>query len=1174
MTDRLSETPPCQASSQTIAALALLLPLVWWFLAPLVLNHPSRQAMLGAAIEMAVVLIGILAFCVAWRCRTGEFSKSLLPLACAMLVCSGAGVVGMTGYFDMLVDGSSAIPGSPNDTSLYARALLAGLLLTTAVFPRFVLDTSRAQYAGLVVTLLACALLYWFAVRGMGDTHARLADGGQIMTEAVAANRGTVAILLLSALLFWQQIRNQGRQDLSGLFLATFALLLGGVCLEAGRQINSVFLLLAQVYKVLACYFVCHAIFIAAFLFPKRQLSELVVAQRREYEAQGQALALRDSLLDGSPVMLWESGADPARNWFNQRWRDFTGASLEQLLGAGWQEYVHPDDAGHCSAIYKEAFAGRQAFSMEYRLRERGGAYLWLLDRGMPRYETDGQFSGFSGGCVEISDKVQIRLQLERSEERLRLALEAVQQGIYDLNVHTGEAWVNTAYASMLGYDPATFQESIAAWTERLHPDDKPGAVEYLQRYLKGELPVYHAEFRQRMSNGDWKWILSIGKLIVRNMDDQSPRMMGSCTDITWRKQSEADAEQLLTQTAVACRAAETSGRLLDSVFSRVNDGFVALDNDWHYTYVNASAARMLQRSSPGDLIGTHIWSEFPESVEQPFQKACLSAHESQQAIYFEQHIQPWDLWFENRIYPSSDGVTIYFAEVTARKRAELAMTQQVERLQQAEAHARLGCWEFDVESGQFWWSAQTYAMLGINPAVEVPRFPDYLSGLHPDDLPVVIAAMGAMESGVAPAPLQFRSAPGIGAMRWFTTTVRQIENLEGKIKFAGTLLDVTAIKSAELAMRASESNLRTLIQTIPDCVSLKDTEGTYLLCNVTMQRALGVREADIVGKTDFDFLSRQEAEEIRRTDRLAVESSQPIINEGWVTFADSARQVLLETIKTPVRSPEGLVVGVLAIARDITALREAQESLTLLNRDLEQRVAERTEQLHALNQSLESFVYSVSHDLKAPLRGVDGYSKLLQEDCSELLGSEGMLFINNIRGGVARMNELIDDLLDYSRIDRRTMERSPIELLPLLEQVIVEQLPDRELREEILNIAIQPISFLADRNGLKLALRNLLDNAIKFSSHNAAPSIEITATEGESSIIMSIRDNGIGFDLKYHDRIFEIFQRLHRIEDYPGTGIGLALVRKAVQRMGGRVWATSEPGAGAAFYIELPKRR
>lgn len=898
MTGRLSETPPRQGCSQIVAAMALFLPLAWWFLAPLVLTHTARQHMLGAAIDMALILSGLLAFGVAWRCRSGEFSNRLLPIACAMLVCSVAGMLEMTAHFNTLPDGANVIRSSMSNTSPHVSLLLAALFLTTAAFPRFVLAAPRSQYAALVVTVLLCGWLYWFAEDG----------GGRVTTEVAAANWGTLAILLLSSVLFWQQIQNQDRQNLSGLFLAAFALLLGELSRQAGKEINSVFMMLAQVYKVIAYYFVCRTIFNAAFLAPQTRLSELILAQ------------------------------------------------------------------------------------------------------------------------------------------------------------------------------------------------------------------------------------------------------------------------QQLTQAVEACRAAEASECLLDSICSRINDGFVALDNNWRYTYVNASAARMLQRSSPADLIGKHIWSEFPENVDQPFQKACLSAHDSQQVVCFEQHILPWDLWFENRIYPSSDGVTIYFVEVTARKRAELAMAKQVNRLQQAETHARLGCWEFDVESAQFWWSAQTYAMLGINPAVEVPRFPDYLSGLHPDDLPVVIAAMGAMESGVVPAPLLFRSAPEIGPMRWFTTTVRQIESLEGKIKFAGTLLDVTAIKSAELAMRASESRLRTLIQTIPDCVSLKDTHGTYLLCNATMQRALGLKEADIVGKTDFDFLSRQEAEEICRSDRLALESSQPIRNEYWVTFADSGRQVLLETIKTPVRSSDGLVVGVLAIARDITALREAQENLTLLNRDLEQRVAERTEQLHALNQSLESFVYSVSHDLKAPLRGVEGYSKLLQEDCSERLGSEGILFLNNIRGGVARMNELIDDLLDYSRIDRRTMESSPIALLPLVEQVIAEQLPDREVRDAMLSVAIPPIAFLADRNGLKLALRNLLENAIKFSSHNAAPHIGIKATEGESSITMSISDNGIGFDLKYHDRIFEIFQRLHRIEDYPGTGVGLALVKKAVQRMGGRVWAQSEPGAGAVFFIELPK--
>lgn len=271
------------------------------------------------------------------------------------------------------------------------------------------------------------------------------------------------------------------------------------------------------------------------------------------------------------------------------------------------------------------------------------------------------------------------------------------------------------------------------------------------------------------------------------------------------------------------------------------------------------------------------------------------------------------------------------------------------------------------------------------------------------------------------------------------------------------------------------------------------------------------------------------------------------------------------------IRDAEGRIISLHGTIQDITERKLAEVALQQLNASLEQRIAERTAELQALNQSLESFVYSVSHDLKAPLRGVEGYSRLLEEDYSDRLDDEGRLFITNIRDGVTRMNELINDLLAYSRMERRKLESNVLDLMALIQQA------QEERREEITSRRIEivtdlsPFKVHADREGLALVLRNLLENAIKFSKHSPHPRIEFGACQGKGCVILWIRDNGIGFDMKYNQRIFEIFERLHRLEDYPGTGIGLALVKKAMQRMDGRVWAQSSPGEGATFYIELP---
>jgi PAS domain S-box-containing protein len=255
----------------------------------------------------------------------------------------------------------------------------------------------------------------------------------------------------------------------------------------------------------------------------------------------------------------------------------------------------------------------------------------------------------------------------------------------------------------------------------------------------------------------------------------------------------------------------------------------------------------------------------------------------------------------------------------------------------------------------------------------------------------------------------------------------------------------------------------------------------------------------------------------------------------------------------------------------DITPLKLAQTTLERTNTELEQRVTERTAQLRGLNEELEAFSYTVSHDLKAPLRGIDGYSQLLEEEHGQQLNEEGRQFLGRIRRGVAQMGDLISGLLDYSRMERRTMEHQRVDIPALVAQVIEGFSADIDSTRVRLSLRLEPMVLQLDREGMAVVLRNLVGNAIKFSRATDQPEVEIGArTEGGRRILW-VRDNGVGFDMKYHDRIFGIFQRLQRAEDYQGTGLGLALVAKAVQRMGGRVWAESQPGQGATFFLEFP---
>jgi signal transduction histidine kinase len=266
----------------------------------------------------------------------------------------------------------------------------------------------------------------------------------------------------------------------------------------------------------------------------------------------------------------------------------------------------------------------------------------------------------------------------------------------------------------------------------------------------------------------------------------------------------------------------------------------------------------------------------------------------------------------------------------------------------------------------------------------------------------------------------------------------------------------------------------------------------------------------------------------------------------------------------------ETLIITTLLLERG--RRRRAKEALDRLNAELETRIETRTAALNAKSRELESFAYSVAHDLKAPLRGIDGYSQILLEDYGKSLDGEGRAFLQTIQTSTDEMNQLIDDLLAYSRLERRELKPDRIELATMINLLVDEKKRQATARPINFVVDVNGATVLTDASGLAQSLRNYLDNAIKFTGKVDEPRIEVGSKEYSQSCLVWVRDNGIGFDMKYHDQIFDIFQRLNVIEDYPGTGIGLAIVRKAMERMGGRAWAKSEPGHGATFYLEIPK--
>ncbi|MFZ4774090.1 MAG: sensor histidine kinase [Terrimicrobiaceae bacterium] len=269
------------------------------------------------------------------------------------------------------------------------------------------------------------------------------------------------------------------------------------------------------------------------------------------------------------------------------------------------------------------------------------------------------------------------------------------------------------------------------------------------------------------------------------------------------------------------------------------------------------------------------------------------------------------------------------------------------------------------------------------------------------------------------------------------------------------------------------------------------------------------------------------------------------------------------------VRDAHGEVVAFATVSPNITDRRLAEEKIRQLNAELEQRVAERTEQLESANKELESFSYSVSHDLRSPLRAMDGFSQAVLEDFGAQLPDEGRRYLQTIREGAQRMGLLIDDLLRFSRLSRLPLNRMEVPIDNLVRSVLDDLISQEKDRKIDLRIGSLPPTS-GDPSLLKQVWINLVSNALKYTRRREVAALEIGSKPSSEGTVYFIRDNGTGFDMRYAGKLFGVFQRLHRAEEYEGTGVGLALVQRIIHRHGGRIWAEAEVDRGATFFFTL----
>jgi PAS domain S-box-containing protein len=447
-----------------------------------------------------------------------------------------------------------------------------------------------------------------------------------------------------------------------------------------------------------------------------------------------------------------------------------------------------------------------------------------------------------------------------------------------------------------------------------------------------------------------------------------------------------------------------------------------------------------------------------------------------------------------------------------------------------------------------------------------------WLQNIHPDDQPeLMLRWRGAVQAG-AEFAVEFRIRRRDGTYRWFDTRALPLRDERGSvIKWFGSNTDIEDARAARETLRTSEERLALALEINQTAAWELDVESGRVNRTVEHDRIFGYSELQ-PSWTMEHFVSHIVAGDRdrirRRFERTAASAVDDWGFDCRIQRADGTTRWIAVRGRSK-RTADGTVTTLAGVVQDVTERKQIEEEITRLNADLEGRVEQRTRALEAANRELEAFSYSVSHDLRAPLRTVDGFAQAVMEDYSDRLPPEGQRYLKIVRDGAQRMGRLIDDLLAFSRLGRVPLARRVVDMSALAEECWNE-VRAQSPRPDV-TCTIDPLPGCSgDPALLKQVWINLLSNALKYSRDRHPSTIHVGFSHDAPTPAFFVRDNGTGFDMQYAHKLFGVFQRLHRSEDFEGTGVGLAVVQRIIHRHGGRIWANAELGRGATFFFSL----
>jgi PAS domain S-box-containing protein len=837
-----------------------------------------------------------------------------------------------------------------------------------------------------------------------------------------------------------------------------------------------------------------------------------------------------------------------------------------------WLRQIHPDDLAHVRKELQRYQDGAETFRAEYRLILPDGDVRWFRDESARVKDDEGRTILKQGFMLDITDRKQAEQRLKHSEERYRIVSELTSDYAYKDRVEEDgriiPEWVTESFTRISGY---TLEEASAPgfWGQLVHAEDIQILQDHIQMVLSGQ--PHMVELRVITKSGSVRWLRDHANPIWDEGQNRVVTLYGAVKDITESKQAEESLRrfQLISENSrdIILFMDYRDGRLLDANAAAVQA----------YGYSRDELLSLTIR----DLRASDTLSRTDDQMAQAASAGILfeTMHQRKDGTTFPVEV-------------SSQGATVggvrtlisIVRDITERKQNEDALRLKDELLRLTSEMAKVGGWEFDPATGKGTWTDEVARIHDLDPTLEtnVEIGLNFYQG----------EARAKIERGVQeaielakPYDLELEMVTARGNRKWVRTIAFPTTQNGKVVKVQGIFQDITERKQIEKALQEahtdlenkvqertaalSEANalLQALMDNIPDHIYFKDTQCRFIRNSRSQAMLLGLRDpSEAVGKTDFDFFphastSYADEQEVMRLGKPHVDF------EEWVVWPDG-REMWVSTTKMPLRDSGGQTIGIFGISRDITERKRNEQAIRQLNADLEKQA----EQLQAANKELEAFSYSVSHDLRAPLRAIDGYTRILLEDYEPLLDSEGKRICAVISREARRMGQLIDDLLSFSRLGRKEMYSSTIDMRGLAVSVLHELLKDENQARVDIHVGKLPLA-KGDSSLIRQVWVNLLSNALKFTSKKERAEIEVGSQTTKDEYIYFVRDNGAGFDMEYANKLFGVFQRLHSESEFSGTGVGLAIVQRIIRRHAGRVWAEGAVEKGATFYFALPRK-